>query len=701
MNIFSSIKRSVRKSVALSAVAVVLAAAGIAATTTTVFAAGGFDCDANAVEYCGAAASSTSSTASASNIINKYNRGDGKNSAKSIQTIFGYAGISSADVQALGSTARLGTVTKTGNVMIGNKVVATGAKSIGRENITDGAGSTKVVLNGVTFYVRSTDVAFNSSSISAYVVMKNGVYDYAVLLSCGNPVIAKAVTPTPPPTPKTPAYTIQKEVRAVGTASYSKSITLAQPGTTVEYRITVKSTGTAAAQNVKAYDTLPAHIAYTDGTAALNGNALTAAQAAGFFNASTGYTIGSLAPGASDVFTFKAVVGPADTTANCVAETLNNVGKITATSLPEETSTATVAKNCAPKPAYACTSLTSVKVSRTDYTFTAVATATNGATITGYTFGFGDGATKVVTTAGTTASTSHSYTAPGTYNATVSVQVKVGTTVTTVTAPACNTTVTVAQAPAAECTNLTLVQGTNPRAVSATATYVVSNGATLTGSSFNWGDSTTSAGVAGTGNTLTAAHTYASDGTKTVVATLTFSSTNGTVAPSTCQAVLTIATVPPTCDKLDVTINNDDKTVTVKNLKTTANGSTYELASITWGDSTQPILSTDLAGQSHTYTTNGPFTIRASAFFALNTSNLDNLVEVTGPGCVATVTFTETPTPPVVTPPATPATPAATPVARVTVLPKTGAGSTIAIFGSVAAAAAVAYNFVQRRRFNI
>ena len=70
--------------------------------------------------------------------------------------------------------------------------------------------------------------------------MKNGVFQFAVLNSCGNAVKA---------TPKKPAYTISKEVRVKGSSTYESSVT-AMAGTTVQYRITVSSTGQVPVDNL-------------------------------------------------------------------------------------------------------------------------------------------------------------------------------------------------------------------------------------------------------------------------------------------------------------------------------------------------------------------------------------------------------------------------------------------------------------------
>lgn len=678
MKILTQLKKSVRKGVVLGAIAATVLGIGVSAAVA--HAAGGVDCDANAVIYCGATSISSLQTKynqSVSNATVKY-------SAASIHNIYSYSkfGISSTDVADLshepaGTKVVVGSVTKSGDVFVpGNSIpVATGAISAGRQNI---AGSTQVTNNGTTFYVRPTSVSFVSNSLSAFVVMKNGVFQFAIIESCGNPVHA---------TPKVSTYTFKKEVRTLTQTSFHDSVTV-NPGTKVQYRITVQNTGNTTLKNVKVSDTLPAHISYNAGTLTRNGNTkLTAAQASAFFS-STGVTEASLDAKAAVVYSFEATVGPNDTVETCTNETLTNTGHVTVTSLPGSNDTATVNKVCLPKPVFACTKLTAVPVSRTEFTYTATASAQNGATISGYVFNFGDGASKTVTTSAVTTSTPHTYTTPGTYNATVSVLIKVAGATKTVTAPACATSVTVAQAPVAECTDLTLVQDTsNPRAVSATATFTAQNGATLTSSSFNWGDGTTTAGNASGSNQLTSNHTYASDGDKTVTATLVFNAPGENVPQSACSAHLTITTVLPTCDKLDISVNNDTKTVIVNGLSVTENNGTYEFATLNWGDNSDMILASDLTGQTHTYSGNGPFTITATAVFSVNGQD----VQIGGAGCVKQVSFTETPTPPV-TPPTTPTPP--------TKLVNTGAGNTIGLFATVTIAGMYFYRRILGRRLS-
>ena len=161
--------------------------------------AGSQNCDANAVIWCGAT--------SVGSLQNSYWHGDGHNSAASIEHIYAWFGITGSEVNGMSATVVNGTVTKSGQVLVGNQVVATGAITGGRQNI---AGSTKESWGGTTFFVRKPSVSFLDNSLSAFVVMKNGQFQFAVIKACGNAVKATAVVkPTPTPTPvPTPTPTV-------------------------------------------------------------------------------------------------------------------------------------------------------------------------------------------------------------------------------------------------------------------------------------------------------------------------------------------------------------------------------------------------------------------------------------------------------------------------------------------------------------
>jgi hypothetical protein len=167
-----------------------------------------FDCSANSVMRCGAG--------SVSSITDKYNKGDGHNSAMSIQDIYSYYGITSSDIASMSSPStkiEAGWVGINGHVYdSANKLVATNAITGGRENI---AGSTRADVDGTVFYVRPPSVSFQKDYLSAYVVMdRNNQFKFAILASCGNavkatpvakpaPVVTPTTTPTPTPIPPT------------------------------------------------------------------------------------------------------------------------------------------------------------------------------------------------------------------------------------------------------------------------------------------------------------------------------------------------------------------------------------------------------------------------------------------------------------------------------------------------------------------
>lgn len=158
------------------------------------------DCDANAVIRCG--------VASTEGLMERYN-----NDA-SVRGIFNHFGISPAEMNRMGSSARAGVVHKDGRVTVGNDVVATGAMTAGRQNM---GGGTPVSVGGATFYKRPPSASFQTNRLKAFVVMDgNDQFAFAVIASCGNPVTAQPrprpkpqprpapapTKPTPPPKPK-------------------------------------------------------------------------------------------------------------------------------------------------------------------------------------------------------------------------------------------------------------------------------------------------------------------------------------------------------------------------------------------------------------------------------------------------------------------------------------------------------------------
>lgn len=150
------------------------------------------DCDNNAVIKCGAL--------TINELKRKYADTHGA------PTMFSHMGISSQDIRGLTNSNTVeGKVTRAGRVVVGDKTVATGATTVGRQNMP---GSKSVTRNGLTFYERTPAASFQTSSLKAFVVSdKDGKFLFAVIASCGNPVKATPVPvekekPKPKPTPQ-------------------------------------------------------------------------------------------------------------------------------------------------------------------------------------------------------------------------------------------------------------------------------------------------------------------------------------------------------------------------------------------------------------------------------------------------------------------------------------------------------------------
>jgi hypothetical protein len=119
----------------------------------------------------------------------KVHNGDGHNTAANIQHIYFSEGRGITEANFKNTVD--GYVTKEGDVYAGGKLVATGAKSIGRTYKT---GSTQ----SGTVWERSTQISFLSERIDAFVNMDGGTFHYFILKACGN---AGSATPKPTPTP--------------------------------------------------------------------------------------------------------------------------------------------------------------------------------------------------------------------------------------------------------------------------------------------------------------------------------------------------------------------------------------------------------------------------------------------------------------------------------------------------------------------
>jgi len=178
--------------------------APISSAADNVSLAGPSDCDANAIIRCG--------VHSTNDLMSKYQ------ADPYVRAVYRHFGISQADMNNLLTTNVAGRVTRTGKVYINSQAsaVATGAMTGGRQNMP---GSTKVNTASGPFFMRPPSVSFQESSLPAFVSMKNGQFQFAVIASCGNAVMA---TPkAAPPAPATP--TVQQAPTPTPTQTQSQT----------------------------------------------------------------------------------------------------------------------------------------------------------------------------------------------------------------------------------------------------------------------------------------------------------------------------------------------------------------------------------------------------------------------------------------------------------------------------------------------
>jgi hypothetical protein len=130
---------------------------------------------------------------------------------RSVANIFSCFHINAADMNNMTDNAVVGQVTDNNTVIVNGKVVANHAMTAGRQNI---AGSTRSTCGNEPFFMRPPSVSFASSPLTAFVMMdSNNQFDFAILTSCGNPVIATPVKikTTTAPVTTTPTQTQQQQ----------------------------------------------------------------------------------------------------------------------------------------------------------------------------------------------------------------------------------------------------------------------------------------------------------------------------------------------------------------------------------------------------------------------------------------------------------------------------------------------------------
>jgi hypothetical protein len=460
---------------------------------------GGQDCSANSVISCGATTTAQ--------LISEYNN---TTAYPGVHAIYNYFGITSNDVAALNSTAVAGSVNKNGDVVVGGKVVATNAMTAGRENI---AGSTKVTYQGETFYKRTPSVSFTVDSIAAFVVMKNGVFQFAILAPCGNPVTATP-PPTPTPTPKpvpqpkpvpTPTFACTDLTLSLVPANSSNvvmNVTHTQSNGAIYKNVTytIKDDTTGALVDVTGTDTNQ-NYSFT--------------------------TYGKQTIIATPNFLVNGVIYSASND-NCVKSI-------------------TLAKPVTP--VYVCTGLTlSVASSNVNQVEANVTHAqANGATYKDVTYTVKDDTTNAQTNVnGSDTNQSFTFSTYGEQTIIASVNFVVNGTVVSSTNSNCVRSITIAQpsTPTYACTGLNLSDDpSNADSIVATSTFSESGGATFQSAIYDFGDNTTNTIV--TPANLTVNHTFMAAGTYIVSVTYTFLVNGASKSVSDPNCIKSVTFTPP------------------------------------------------------------------------------------------------------------------------------------------------------------
>ena len=179
------------KSIIFGLVVGLVSFAGINYITGDAVDAASRECDSNAIIRCGAMTEAE--------LAQKY----AANTTGDLDNIYSAYGITGNMIANHAGT--LGYVTKTGDVVVDGKVVATDAYSLGRMYRS---GSIAKTIDGVKYYEGSTSVRFAATRLDAFVYRDtSGKFIGAILLICGNAIRA---TPVPQPVYKCDGLTATK-----------------------------------------------------------------------------------------------------------------------------------------------------------------------------------------------------------------------------------------------------------------------------------------------------------------------------------------------------------------------------------------------------------------------------------------------------------------------------------------------------------
>lgn len=118
------------------------------------------------------------------------------NNPNDLQPIFSSYGLTPAEYDRFMQTAKMGTAYKDGRVVVDGQVVATDARSIGREKKPYSTTRSIAGVSGTQYYESRHQDVFVPDAIPIMVMFdQRGQYEFGVLTACANPVRATPVRP--------------------------------------------------------------------------------------------------------------------------------------------------------------------------------------------------------------------------------------------------------------------------------------------------------------------------------------------------------------------------------------------------------------------------------------------------------------------------------------------------------------------------
>lgn len=141
-----------------------------------------------------------------------------------------------------------------------------------------------------------------------------------------------------------PNFTIEKQVRKAGTATWSENVSV-KAGDTVDYQIQYKNTGTTEQKNVVIKDKLPKGLTYVAGSTYLKNASNPSAKQVSDNLTKDGINIGHYTPGSNAYLKFSAKVTAKDL--ECGTNTLNNIAQaVTNNGTKEDDAKVTLTVEC-------------------------------------------------------------------------------------------------------------------------------------------------------------------------------------------------------------------------------------------------------------------------------------------------------------------------------------------------------------------